>query len=99
MATNPSAFDKDFGYLMPFLDKVASAASGLADAAAREELSRLVAEEKGRWQRIRALLQGASGATGDEAAPRNEPPRREEPAVAGLTVGNLRGAPVEKLRR
>jgi hypothetical protein len=52
-------FDKDFGYLMPFLDKVASAASGIADASAREELMRLVADEKPRWTRIRQLLSGA----------------------------------------
>jgi hypothetical protein len=54
-------FDKDFGYLMPFLDKVASAASSLADATAREELMRLIADEKPRWTRIRQLLSGAQG--------------------------------------
>jgi hypothetical protein len=54
-------FDKDFGYLMPFLDKVASAASGIGDAAAREELVRLIADEKPRWARIRQLLSGAPG--------------------------------------
>ncbi|MFP2910613.1 hypothetical protein ACLESD_37350, partial [Pyxidicoccus sp. 3LFB2] len=67
MAKNPSsssptnAFERDFGYLLPFLDKVAAAASELPDAAAREELTRLMAEEKVRWQRIQALLGGASG--------------------------------------
>mgnify|MGYP003353721728 CR=1 FL=1 len=35
---NPSAFDRDFGYLMPFLDKVAAAASALEDAAAHGEV-------------------------------------------------------------
>ncbi|HKQ08834.1 MAG TPA: hypothetical protein VJ464_27175 [Blastocatellia bacterium] len=54
-------FDKDFGYLMPFLDKVAAAAASLADPAARTELTRLIAEEKARWARIRELLGGASG--------------------------------------
>jgi hypothetical protein len=61
-------FDKDFGYLMPFLDKVAAAASGLADTAAREELTRLVADEKPRWTRIRQLLSGATGQTQKQSA-------------------------------
>ncbi len=54
-------FDKDFGYLMPFLDKVAASADNLSDPAAREELKRLIADEKPRWSRIRQLLSGASG--------------------------------------
>lgn len=54
-------FDKDFGYLMPFLDKVAAAADSLSDPAARGELKRLMADEKSRWSRIRQLLSGASG--------------------------------------
>ena len=54
-------FDKDFGYLMPFLDKVAASADTLSDPAAREELKRLMADEKPRWSRIRQLLSGASG--------------------------------------
>lgn len=53
------AFDKDFGYLMPFLDKIAEAATTLPDPAAREEMKRLVAGEKQRWTRIRQLLAGA----------------------------------------
>jgi len=61
MANQPGGFDKDFGYLMPFLDKVGVAASQLPDAQAREELTRLIAEEKVRWARIRQLLGGASG--------------------------------------
>jgi hypothetical protein len=60
MAT-PGAFDKDFGYLMPFLDRVSAAAAELSDAAAREELVRLMAEEKARWARIQELLGGAPG--------------------------------------
>ena len=54
------AFEKDFGYLMPFLEKVAAAANTLADAAAREELKRLVAGEQSRWLRIRELLSGGA---------------------------------------
>ena len=42
VANEPNAFDKDFGYLMPFLDKVAAAASGLPDASARAELVKLI---------------------------------------------------------
>lgn len=60
-------FDKDFGYLMPFLDKVAGAAASLADPTARAELTRLVADEKTKWARIRQLLGGASGQA--QAAP------------------------------
>jgi hypothetical protein len=55
------AFDKDFGYLMPFLDKIAASAATLPDTAAREEMIRLVAGEKQRWLRIRQLLAGAEG--------------------------------------
>jgi hypothetical protein len=54
-------FDKDFGYLIPFLDKVAAAANNLSDAAAREELKKIMADEKSRWARIRQLLSGAAG--------------------------------------
>jgi len=68
-------FDKDFGYLMPFLDKVAAAASGLSDPAAREELTQLVGGEKKRWTRIRQLLSGAEsnpGNPGENASHRSE---------------------------
>jgi hypothetical protein len=57
----PGEFDKDFGYLMPFLDKVAGAAQTLTNPAARAELTRLVADEKAKWTRIRELLSGATG--------------------------------------
>jgi hypothetical protein len=97
----PGAFDKDFGYLMPFLDKVAAAAGELTDPAAREELSRLIAEEKVRWERVRELLRGASGNT---SVPRASAPsaapalarssgdgiNRVAPVMAGLTVGSLK---------
>ncbi|NOK22822.1 hypothetical protein [Corallococcus carmarthensis] len=69
MANPPNSFDRDFGYLLPFMDKVAAAASDLPDASAREELVRLMAEEKARWERIRELLQGASGRGGASAGP------------------------------
>ncbi len=99
MAT-PGAFDKDFGYLMPFLERVAAAAGELPDAAAREELGRLMAEEKARWARIRELLGGASGQGSAPAQALSVAPRlarahgdsinREEPLSAGLTVGSLK---------
>ena len=89
-----SEFDKDFGYLMPFLGKVAEAANTITDPAAREELKRLVAGEKSKWLRIQQLL---SGATAQDAAPANPtavaatmtagpqpPPERQ------FTVGSLR---------
>ncbi|WP_241758555.1 hypothetical protein [Pyxidicoccus parkwayensis] len=110
-AKNPSsstpagAFDRDFGYLLPFMDKVAAAAAGLQDTAAREELTRLVAEEKVRWQRIRELLSGASGAAAPAPAPADsglkgvpllarasaDGAHRVAPASTGLTVGSLKG--------
>ncbi len=72
---NPGAFEKDLGYLMPFLDKVAAAAEELEDPAAREELARLLADEKSRWTRIRQLLGGAAGRRGAQVggAPQPEP--------------------------
>jgi hypothetical protein len=99
---NPGAFDRDFGYLLPFLDKVAAAATELEDPAAREELSRLLADEKVRWERVRELLRGA---TGSRAAPARTPAasqtlarssadgiNRVAPTMAGLTVGSLKNS-------
>lgn len=101
----PAGFDRDIGYLMPFLDRVAAAARELPEAGAREELTRLMAEEKARWARIQQLLAGAAG----RAAPATsaEGPRspsaapelarahadginRVQPRQAGLTVGSLK---------
>lgn len=95
-------FDKDLGYLMPFLDRVAQAAPELEDPAARAELTRLMSEEKQRWARIRELLGGAKGRPDAVALPpparptppaRVEPPPRlpeYQPEALGLTVGSLR---------
>ena len=99
MAASP--FDKDFGYLMPFLGKVADAANTIADPAAREELKRLVAGEQAKWLRIQQLLSGAAAQT---APPTNPPavagdkaainaPSPAEPQTAPekrFTVGSLR---------
>ncbi|RKH10583.1 hypothetical protein D7Y13_24800 [Corallococcus praedator] len=102
---NPLNFDRDFGYLLPFMDKVASAASDLPDASARAELVQLMAEEKVRWERIRSLLQGASGrgapAAAREASSKQPvaPPlarvssddvNRVARREAGFTVGSLK---------
>ena len=90
-----SAFDKDFGYLMPFLDKVSASAPSLRDPAAREELTRLMAGEKERWARIRELLAGSAGSS--PTPPPASPPdaRTGERATAApdarsFTVGSLR---------
>jgi hypothetical protein len=85
------AFDKDFGYLVPFLDKVAASASTLSDPAAREELARLMVGEKQRWLRIRELLAGAAGksADGKSTVPAPEPAASPRPSSV-FTVGSLR---------
>lgn len=100
----PSAFDKDFGYLMPFLDKIGAAASALEDPRARTEAMSLVAGERERWNRIRALLGGAVGkAATTKAAPlpavavraQAEVAARHQPTGSigsGLTVGPLKNA-------
>jgi hypothetical protein len=98
---NPEAFDRDFGYLMPFLDKVAAAASELQDPAARAELARLMAEEKARWNRIRELLRGAGGSKAAMSPQAGAPAQtlarssadginRVAPQMTGLTVGSLK---------
>jgi hypothetical protein len=91
-------FDKDFGYLLPFLDKVAGAAATLADPAARAELTRLIADEKGRWARIRELLGGAAGRATTAppvavSSQKDNPPAIEAAAARetfSFTVGSLR---------
>lgn len=91
------AFERDFGYLVPFMDKVAAAASTLPDPAARAELQRLMAEEKQRWARVRELLAGAQGVAQGRTAPapaaaqasRPGAPRPLQPG-AQLTVGSLK---------
>ncbi len=95
-----SQFDKDFGYLMPFLEKIAAAAGQLTDAAAREELTRLMAEESVRWPRIRELLSGAAGksaptAEATAAAPHSPVTEEDQPPQSSpqFTVGSLRKQP------
>jgi hypothetical protein len=95
-----SQFDKDFGYLMPFLDKVAAAAGNLPDQAGRAELAALVADEKQRWTRIRQLLSGATSETAASAtrqSPAAGTPVADRPItdtsarqLPSFTVGSLR---------
>ena len=96
-----SAFDKDFGYLMPFLGKVAEAASTIADPAAREELKRLVAGEQAKWLRIQQLLSGATGQAAPQANPSTAaaekapggataPAEPQQATERRFTVGSLR---------
>jgi hypothetical protein len=94
-------FDKDFGYLIPFLDRIAQAADSLSNPAAGRELKELVSGEKARWIRIRELLNSpmkTAGPTGaaaparpsaEAAATANAPPER--PAQPQFTVGRLKG--------
>jgi hypothetical protein len=95
VADQGSQFEKDFGYLIPFLDKVHSAAAGMADSAAKRELVQLVAGEKERWTRIRDLLssQPRSNPSSENETKREEPgtekPERFERAFQ-YTVGSLR---------
>jgi hypothetical protein len=96
----PGGFDKDFGYLMPFLDRVATAASELPDASAREELIRLMAEEKVRWARIQALLGGAPGRGAPSTA--SASPRVEtavSPRSSPSTVPTLARARADEINR
>lgn len=98
MATDKaSGLERDFGYLMPFFDKVAAAAASVQNPSAREELLGLLAGERAKWERIRALLGGAPGqasngpaSTRDLAPP---PPARAgaepEAARTQFTVGPL----------
>jgi hypothetical protein len=85
-------FEKDFGYLMPFLDKIAAAATALPDQAARAELAQLITDEKRRWSRIRELLSGATS-TGEPtptATAAKEVPSTPVKLQPSFTVGSLR---------
>jgi hypothetical protein len=75
-------FEKDFGYLMPFIDRIAAAANHIADDAAQEEFTLLVSDERARWTRIRQLLSGAQ-AQPQQASEESKPQFQ-------FTVGSLR---------
>lgn len=91
-------FERDFGYLLPFLDRVQAAGSELSSPA-REEVAELMAGEKERWARVRDLLSGAQGRA--LASPKNQDVRAAPPPKAkvaaqmprqgnALTVGSLK---------
>ena len=61
-------FDKDFGYLIPFIDKITEAAKSVTDTAARDELLQLVGGQQQRWARIRELLSGTAAAPAPQIA-------------------------------
>lgn len=91
-----SGFERDFGYLMPFFDRISGASADLSPEA-RAELQRLLSGEKEKWQRIRALLGGSAGSAastgpsnagrGPQAAPKSTTAPELSPT---LTVGSLR---------
>ncbi len=94
---NPGAFEKDLGYLMPFLDKVAAAADELEDPAAREELARLIADEKVRWTRIRQLLAGSEGRRGAQGG--GVQPEARAPVRLPQTAPRLARASADTINR
>ncbi len=86
----PTPFDKDFAYLIPFLDRVAAAAGTVRDPAGRAELQRLLQGEKQKWERIRGILGGAPGADvkgGDVTPTTAAEPSRSGPS---FSVGSLK---------
>ncbi|HKG20844.1 MAG TPA: hypothetical protein VKC34_03015 [Blastocatellia bacterium] len=93
-------FDKDFGYLMPFIDKVIEAANRATDAATRAELLELVGGQKQRWARIGELLSGQTAATAPSAATeRAEAPVPNKPVLPAGEALTRRMAETEAARR
>ena len=87
-----SPFAKDFGYLIPFLDKVKAHVEGLPEGPGKAELQGLLASQVTDWKRVKALLSGAeaSGDPSPESADQKSP---DAPAPEGSTPASL--APVE----
>lgn len=81
------SFEKDFGYLIPFIDRIAAAANQITSDGAREEFSRLVSDERARWTRIRQLLSGAVEAQPDQS---HTTSTESKPESFQFTVGSLR---------
>lgn len=85
------AFEKDFSYLMPFLDKIASASGAVSDPALREELAQLVSGQKERWTRIREILSGA-------AIPASEPGKKLNDSNSNSDNDSSSAAPDKPVR-
>jgi len=77
-----TGFDRDFGYLLPFLDRVTRAASDHPDAQVRAELAQLLSDERARWTRVRELLAARPGVARVAAAPTLEATGQARPAPA-----------------
>lgn len=98
-------FERDFAYLMRFLEKIEAAAAS-APPEVREELSGLVRGETARWQQVQALLAKRERPKGPvQARPAalstaqksptadlatRHPGAAAEARAAGFTVGPLR---------
>jgi hypothetical protein len=95
----PGGFDRDIGYLMPFLERVTAAAQELEDASARDELTRLMAEEKVRWARIQELLGGAAAQSASPAAaPRVAPTVGSRAAFGAPEVARSRADEINRVQ-
>ena len=96
MAQEPGAFERDFGYLFPFLDKLVAAARAMPAGAARTRLEQLLSEERARFEEIRALFSGKAPTVTAKATPAKPAPasataaQSPQPPENGLTVGSLR---------
>lgn len=86
-------FEKDFGYLMPFIDKIAAATAGVSNPSARAELSGLIADEKQRWARIRQLLSGAASESTSARKDQPVPERTRPPIDESITGATVREGP------
>ncbi|MGA9520658.1 MAG: hypothetical protein WBV82_04290 [Myxococcaceae bacterium] len=89
-----SSFDRDFGYLLPFMDRVEAAAADLTAPGAADELRRLMSGEKAKWARIRELLVGSVGGQASQQAVSPTPAPAPTPTPTGFTIGSLRSLPV-----
>ena len=94
--TPAGGLGRDFGYLFPFFEKIAAAARAMPEGAARARVERLVAEERGRWEEIRALLGGQAGTGAVGAELRSEPaaPPARAPIGGSARPASTRSPPV-----
>jgi hypothetical protein len=88
-------FDRDLGYLMPFLDKLEQHAASLSPEA-RAELETLVAEQRQRWSRIRTLLEGNAAPAATESASTESAPTKSEKKSEKKSVEKSEKKPEKK---